>query len=542
VSEPAPPPRAGPRVWAGFTAMSIGMFMAVLDIQIVASSLPEIQKGLGIGLDRLSWVQTAYLMAEIVSIPLTGWLTRMMSTRWAFVACVWGFTVASAGCAASTGFWTLIPARVIQGFCGGAMIPLVFSAVFVMFDGQERLRATIVAGLLAMIAPTLGPTVGGFVTDSLSWHWLFLINVAPGVAVGLVVMRTVGVNRPDWRFVRSVDLLAIPLLAVFLATLQVVLKEAPHRGWSDPLIVSLVAVCIVGGGGTLWRCARHPSPLVDLAAFRQRNFVFGCWFSFVLGVGLYGASYLLPLFLGLVRGHSALEIGEIMIVAGAVQLVATPAASLLDARFDARLVTAIGYILLAAGCIGNGFMMPATDFWGLFWPQVARGMALMFCLLPTTTLALGAFAPDEVPNASGLFNLMRNLGGAIGLALIDTVVENRAQVHGDALAARLQAGDADAASFIGVPAQYLSAMAQGAVDPQTQEMLAQLVRRGGLTEAFNDAWLLIGALIVVSLGLLPLLRPARGEAMLTRPQSSKRRRRATAAAVASGARAKQSRE
>src|SRR6185312_3181464 len=155
----------------GFIGMSIGMFMAVLDIQIVASSLPEIQKGLGIGLDRLSWVQTAYLMAEIVAIPLTGWLTRIMSTRWAFLACVWGFTVASACCAASTGFWTLIAARVVQGFCGGALIPLVFSAVFVMFDGKARVHATIVAGLLAMIAPTLGPSVGGFVTDSLSWHW-----------------------------------------------------------------------------------------------------------------------------------------------------------------------------------------------------------------------------------------------------------------------------------------------------------------------------------------------------------------------------------
>ncbi|HYM73714.1 MAG TPA: DHA2 family efflux MFS transporter permease subunit, partial [Stellaceae bacterium] len=509
--------------------MSVGMFMAVLDIQIVASSLPQIRIGLGIELDRLSWVQTAYLMAEIVSIPLTGWLTRMMSTRWAFLACVWGFTLASAGCAASSGFWTLISARVVQGLCGGALIPLVFSAVFVMFDGKDRLRATVVAGLLAMIAPTLGPTVGGFVTDRLSWHWLFLINVPPGVLVGLAVMRTVGVDRPDWRFVRSVDLVAIPLLAVFLATLEVVLKEAPHRGWGDPVILGLLAVCAGGGGSTLWRCARHPTPLVDLAAFRHRNFVFGCWFSFVLGVGLYGAGYLLPLFLGLVRGHTALAIGEIMIVAGAVQLVATPAASILERRLDARVMTAIGYVLLAVGCLSNGFATPATDFWGLFWQQAARGAALMFCVLPTTTLALESFPAPQVPNASGLFNLMRNLGGAIGLALIDTIVENRAPVHAAALTARLRAGDADAASFIELPAQYLSAMARGAMDPQTRDTLEKLIQRGGMTQAFNDAWLLIGGLIVLSLLLLPLLRPARGAAPPLPDQSSSGRKRSTAA-------------
>jgi DHA2 family multidrug resistance protein len=362
--------------------------------------------------------------------------------------------------------------------------------------------------MLAMIAPTLGPTVGGFVTDRLSWHWMFLINLPPGVLVGLVVIGAVAVDRPEWRFVRSVDLVAIPLLAAFLATLEVVLKEAPHRGWGDPMILALIVLCALSAGATLWRCARQPTPLVDLAVFARRNFVLGCWFSFVLGVGLYGASYLLPLFLGLVRGHSALEIGEIMIVAGAAQLVATPVATVLERRADARLITALGYALLAAGCIGNGFATPASDFWGLFWPQVVRGAALMLCLLPTTALALEGFPAPQVANASGLFNLMRNLGGAIGLALIDTVLENRAAVHGDALAARLAAGDTDAARFVGLPPEALAAMAGGPADPQSLDMLAALLRRGGLTLAFNEAWLLVGGLLVASLGLLLWLRPA----------------------------------
>src|SRR6202048_3596831 len=238
--------------WVGFPAMSIGMFMAILDIQIVASSLPEIQAGLGIALNQLSWVQTAYLIAEVVAIPLTGWLTRIMSTRGAFLTCICGFTAASLACAASNSFWSLIPARVLQGFCGGALIPLVFSAGFLMFQGLGRTPATLVAGLLATLAPTLGPAVGGFITDRYSWHWLFLINVPSGIVVALLVAWAVDIDRPDWRCFRSVDLLALPLLAIFLGSLQLVLKEAPHRGWGSSEVLLLAGICFFCAGGVIW--------------------------------------------------------------------------------------------------------------------------------------------------------------------------------------------------------------------------------------------------------------------------------------------------
>ena len=234
------------------------MFMAILDIQIVASSLPEIQAGLGIPLDRLSWVQTAYLMAEIVAIPLTGWLTLMLSTRGAFVACVGGFTAASLACAAATGFWALIPARVVQGFCGGALIPLVFSAIFLMFDWPARTRATLIAGLFAMLAPTLGPVVGGFVTDRFSWHWLFLINVPPGIAVALLVAWAVDIDRADRRRFASVDLWALPLLAAFLAGLELLLKEAPQRGWASTPMLLLAGLCALCGAGLARRSLTSP--------------------------------------------------------------------------------------------------------------------------------------------------------------------------------------------------------------------------------------------------------------------------------------------
>jgi MFS transporter, DHA2 family, multidrug resistance protein len=499
----------GIKNWIGFLAMAVGMFMAILDTQIVASSLPEIQAGLGIALNQLSWVQTAYLMAEIVAIPLTGWLTRLMSTRGAFFACICGFTAASLACAGSTSFWSLVTARVVQGFCGGALIPLVFSAVFLMFQWPARERAILYAGLLAMLAPTLGPSVGGFITDRYSWHWLFLINVPPGVVVALLVAWAVDVDRPDRRALGSVDLLALPLLAVFLASLQLLLKEAPQRGWASAEMLLLTALCLACGSGVIRRSLRRPTPLIDLSAFGDRNFVAGCWFSFVLGMGLYGATYLLPVFLGLIRNYDALEIGGIMMVTGAAQLIMAPIATALERRADTRLLTTAGYGLLAIGFIGNGFMTFETDFWGLFWQQIMRGAAVMLCLLPTTSLALGGFDPFLVPNASGLFNLMRNLGGAIGLALIDTVLEQRTPAHIDAIVARLQAGDAAAARLVGLPTERFIGVPIGAVDEATRALVAPLVERAGLVAAFNDAWLMIGGLVALSMLALPLFRAPR---------------------------------
>jgi len=211
----------------------------------------------------------------------------------------------------------------------------------------------------------------------------------------------------------------------------------------------------------------------------------------------------------LVRNYDALTIGEIMMVTGAAQLVMAPVATALERRADVRLVTAAGYALLAAGFIGNGFLTFETGFWGLFWQQVLRGAAVMLCLLPTTSLALGGFDPFLVPNASGLFNLMRNLGGAIGLALIDTVLDQRTPTHVAAIVARLQAGDASAARLVGLPTERFTGMRIGAVDEATRALVAPLVERAGLVAAFNDAWLMVGGLVGLSMLALPLFRVRR---------------------------------
>lgn len=493
--------------------MCLGMFMAILDIQVVATSLPNIQSALGIRPEQMSWIQTAYLIAEVIAIPLTGWLTRVMGMRGLFVASVAIFTVASAGCAASDSFGALVAWRVVQGFAGGTLIPAVFSAVFLLFPTRGQTLATTIAGVIAVLAPTLGPVVGGWITETWSWHWLFLINLVPGVLAALAGAALLPRARPDLDHVRTLDGLSLVLMATALAALEIALKEAPARGWTSALVLGLVAACGVTGASFAWRTVRRDRPLVDLRALADRDFAVGCWLSFVLGMGLYGSVYLMPVFLGFVREHGPLRIGEVMLVTGIAQLLTAPLAVALERRLDARWLTAAGFTLFAVGLGLSCFQTRETDFDDMFWPQVVRGGAIMLCLLPPTRLALGHLAPARVPDASGLFNLMRNLGGAIGLALIDTVIYGRAAGHAERLTARLAAGDLDAARSVGVPPALLAGLTPGRLDATAEAFLRPLVERAGFVTATNEAWAMLAAVTVLGLLALPFATrrpPAQG--------------------------------
>jgi MFS transporter, DHA2 family, multidrug resistance protein len=492
--------------WVGFLAMCLGMFMAILDIQIVASSLPEIQAALDIPLDRLSWVQTAYLIAEVVAIPLTGRLTRLLSLRGLFVLAIAGFCFASIGCALSQGFGTLILFRTIQGFCGGTVIPAVFTAGFELFPEGRRILPTTVAGVFAMMAPTLGPVVGGYITDTYSWHWLFLINLGPGLLVLPIVGWFIRVDRPDWSLLPRLDYAGVALMAISLGSLEVLLKEGPKRHWAGLFVFLCAMAVFIAGFVIVRRCLYRADPIVELRLLADRSFAVSCIHSFVLGMGLYGSVYVLPLFLGLVREHSPLEIGEIMTVCGGAQLAIAPFAAAAEKRFDPRWIAALGYALFAAGLISNGFTGYDTDFPGLFWPQVLRGAGVMLCLLPAATIALGHRSGDMLANASALFNLMRNLGGAIGISLIDTILERRPAVHVAELVKRLQAGDPGAALIVGLPVDKFHNVPVGPVDEATKEAVATLVERAALVLSFNEAWLLFGALFVLAMLAIPLMR------------------------------------
>jgi DHA2 family multidrug resistance protein len=278
-------------------------------------------------------------------------------------------------------------------------------------------------------------------------------------------------------------------------------------------VYGCITVCAVTGSGAIWRSLYRPHAFLDLYRFRERTFTLGCILSFVLGLGLYGSVYLLALFLGIVREHSPWEIGTIMIVSGAAQLATAPIAAWLESKTDPRILTAFGYSLFAAGLIANGYATTATDYDGLFWPQVMRGASVMLCILPATRLALDTLAPGEVADGSALFNLMRNLGGAIGIALVDTILDQRTPVHAQALAARLQAGDPSAARIVGLPVQFFHGQDMGPVDETMRAIAEPLIRKAALVQSFNEAWIVIGALFALSLLVLPFMRQIRRSAM-----------------------------
>ncbi len=492
--------------WIGFGAMCLGMFMAILDVQIVATSLPNIQGALKIAPDQMSWVQTAYLISEIIAIPLTGLLMRTFSMRWMFVGATAVFVVASIGCAMSQGFGTLIAWRVVQGFAGGTLIPAVFAAVFLLFEERQQGIATTLAGVVAVLAPTVGPVAGGWITQTFSWHWLFLINVAPGLIVVVLVALLLPRAQMRLRDGLRIDWLSLAALALALAALEIALKEAPARGWTSGLVLGLIAVSVASGAGFVRRSIARDEPIVALSHFADRRFAVGCILSFVLGIGLFGSVYLMPVFLAFVRGHDSLEIGKIMLVTGVAQLLIAPVAVFAEKRISARILTALGFACFAIGLGMSAVQTPRTDFDGMFWPQVMRGLAIMFCLLPPTRMALGHLAQAQVPDASGLFNLMRNLGGAIGLALIDTVIYSRSDGHAARLLEQVQAGDVDSGVFIGLPAALVGSALTGPPDAATQAVLSDLLEKASLTMAINDAWLMMAALTALALICVPFAR------------------------------------
>jgi DHA2 family multidrug resistance protein len=496
----------GEKVFA-FSTMCLGMFIALLDIQIVSASLKDIGGGLSAGVDETVWVQTAYLIAEIIVIPLSGWLARVMSTRWLFCASAAGFTAASLLCGWAWNIESMIAFRALQGFLGGSMIPLVFTTAFAFFAGPQRVLAAATVGGLASLAPTLGPTVGGWITDHYSWHWLFFVNLVPGMFVAIMVPLFVRVDRADPSLLRGADYLGIVLLALSLGCLEYTLEEGPRWDWlDDPTILATAWVAGLAGIGFVWRTLTYVHPIVDLRALKDRNFALGCLFSFVSGVGIFATIYLTPLFLGHVRGYSALQIGTAIFSTGLFQIMSIPLYTMLANRVDLRWLLMAG---LACFALSMWNFAPITHDWGadeLLLPQALRGMAQQFAVAPTVTLTLGSLSPARLKLASGLFNLMRNLGGAIGIAVCATLLNDRTNLHFYRLAEHLNAANEAMNDAL---ARLTAQAAHWAGDHGPTAALARLwslTYREAQTQAYGDAFLAVMACFVVATALVPLMR------------------------------------
>jgi len=488
------PEKAEPEVdWfvllLGFAGMVVGQFMAILDIQIVAASLPQIQAGVGASNDEISWVQTAYLIPEVVMIPLSGYLARWWGTQRVFMISATGFVIMSVLAGLSTSIDMLIVFRALQGFVGGAMIPTVFAVAFTAFPPKHRVTASVIMGLIVTLAPTVGPTLGGHLTEMLSWRWLFFVNVIPGVLVLFLVGQYGKFDEGDPNLSRGFDWWGLGLMAAFLMGLQFVLEEGAKNDWfADDNILLLSVIAAIAGPAFIWRTLTYRNPIVELRAFKDRNFTVGVMMTFITGAALFGGTFLLPLFLGRVGGFSAAEVGTIMVVSGVAMFLTAPIAGRIARKVDPRIPMFIGFLMAAWGMWEAHAVTPEWGFWEFASVQAFRGVGVMLAMIASQNVTMSTLKPEMVKNASGLVNLSRNVGGAFGLAVLNTLLTERTAVHMGEITARITVASPQANEMLaGLVARFQEL---GLADPQGAAYSAfhRMIQLQATDLAFGDAF------------------------------------------------------
>jgi MFS transporter, DHA2 family, multidrug resistance protein len=447
-----------------------------------------------------------------VMIPFAAYLAQAMSTGWLFTLSAGLFTLCSALCGMAWNIESMIIFRVLQGFTGGAMVPTVFAVGFTIFTGKQRALIPTILGVVSVLAPTLGPTVGGLITDQIGWRWIFFINVAPGIVVTTLAFFLIKLDKPNLSMFARIDWVHLAAMATFLAGLEYVLEEGPRQDWFGDTRIEIGAfLSFVGFIVFLERSFYSPFPIVKLSPFRKPIFAFACLFNLVTGFGMYASVYLIPVFLGRVRGFDSLQIGTTVFVVGVFQLASAVVAARLSERVDRRYVIAVGLSLFAFSLWLTSHMTAQWGFAQLFWPQAVRGMSLMLCIGPSVGMALSEFAPAELRYASGLFNLMRNLGGAIGIAVVNTWLQDNTRIQAarfsEALGANTQVADDMVLSLSHRFAAETPDLAHALL--LTQGLVAQVVGREALTIAFNDVFRLMAWIFVAALLMIPLIKASK---------------------------------
>jgi DHA2 family multidrug resistance protein len=371
----------------------------------------------------------------------------------------------------------------------------------------------VLISLILNMSSTLGPTIGGYLTDTFSWHWLFLVNLAPGIGVAAAVWFLIDREKPDWSLLRDFDLTGLVLMALFLGCLQYALEEGPRWDWlSDRTVRAAVIVSSIASTLFFWRVLVYRQPIVDLRAFSNRNFTLGSFYTFVLGTGMYGTTYLIPLFLAQVRGFSSLQIGETVVVTGLAQLAMSPISPLLARKMDLRLMLSIGIGLFAVAMYLMAGLTNQTGFFELFVPQVLRGVAMMMCVIPSNLIALGSVPQEKLKNSAGLYNLTRDLGGAIALATIGTLLNTRLHFHWSRLIEHINQTHPAVQHFLDRQVHRLDPLVSGDATRAALRLLANLVQREALVLTYNDLLMLLGGLYLAALALMPLVRSPRAVA------------------------------
>ncbi|WP_407148519.1 MDR family MFS transporter [Bradyrhizobium sp. ORS 86] len=500
----APTAHAVPaRTWIAVVGANLGAFMAVLNIQIVNASLADVQGAIGAGIDDGGWISTSYLIAEIIVIPLSGWLAQVFSVRRYLLVNALLFLVFSAACALAQDLPQMIALRAVQGFTGGVLIPMAFTLIITLLPKAKQPIGLALFALSATFAPAIGPTIGGYLTENWGWQYIFYVNLVPGAIMIGMLYVSLDASPMKLSLLRQGDWPGIITMAIGLAALQTVLEEGNKDDWfGSPFIVRLSVIAAIALTAFLVIELTVEKPLLNLRLLIRRNFGFGMLANFLLGIALYGSVFILPQYLSRIQGYNAEQIGMVLAWTGLPQLLLIPLVPRLMQRFDPRILITIGFALFAGSNFMNIYMTNdyATD--QLFWPNIVRAVGQALVMAPLSAVATAGIEPENAGSASGLFNMMRNLGGAVGIAVLQTVLTKREQFHSNVLTESVSLFEQATRTRIGQLTQYfMSHGIANQADATSRAIVAigKIVQKQSFILAFSDTFYLLGAALIVAL-------------------------------------------
>jgi DHA2 family multidrug resistance protein len=511
------PNRASVTTWIAVLAAMIGSFMAILNIQITNASLLNIEGGIGTGVDNGSWISTSYLIGEIVVIPLTDYLSRVFSFRRYMLASAALFAAFSVACAFTHDLPSMIAMRGLQGFAGGVLIPMAFTLVLTKLPKPQQPIGLAMFALSVTFAPAIGPTIGGYLTENYGWQTIFFVNVLPTAVMVSALYLTLEKTPMQLKLLKEGDWAGIATMAIGLSALQTVLEEGNKDDWfSSPFILRLAAIAVVSLSLFVWIELTIEKPLIRLRLLARRNFGFGTIAATMLGFALFGSVYILPAYLGQAQGYNAEQIGRVLAWTGLPQLILIPLVPRLMQRFDTRYIAFTGLMIFAYSCFMNTAM--SLDYAGdqLWIPNIVRAIGQAMVLTPLTSVTTGDIAPQDAAAASGISNMLRNLGGAIGTAVLATVITKREQFHSNIIGQSVTLGREEVRNRIAQLTDFF--MAHGVPDPAAAHQqaiiaLGNTVKRQALVMGFSDTFAVIaGVLVLAAIAVLLTKRTKAGGA------------------------------
>ncbi|MDR9776856.1 MDR family MFS transporter [Rhizobium hidalgonense] len=500
------------RMWMAVVGSTLGAFMAVLNIQIVNASLADIQGAIGAGSDDGGWISTSYLIAEIVVIPLSAWLARVFSLRNYLLVNAVLFLIFSVACAFAANLQQMIILRAIQGFSGGVLIPMAFTIIITLLPKPKQPIGLALFALSATFAPAIGPTIGGYLTENWGWEYIFYVNLVPGALMVGLLFASLDRAPMNLKLLAKGDWPGIVTMAIGLAALQTVLEEGNKEDWfGSDFILRLSVIAAVSLTLFIVIELKAAHPLLNLRLLLRRNFGFGIVANFLLGIALYGSVFVLPIYLTRIQGYNSEQIGMVLAWTGIPQLLLIPLVPRLMKRFDVRLLIVVGFALFAASNFMNVHMTGDYASDQLFWPNIVRAIGQALVFTPLSAIATAGIEQENAGSASALFNMMRNLGGAVGIASLQTFLSKREQFHSNILTHSVSVFEEATRDRIARLTAYF--MNHGVSDQalaghKAVVAIALKIRKQANIMAFSDTFFLLGvALVVALLASLLLKKP-----------------------------------